>query len=467
MFSSARARRNEYARACDQEVALKTRKISFPMASQNYQQERPPVNIEAESWLVFGAFYAFVFSIPLQSVAFGFGTLASLAGYLFIATTSLRPRLCYRNPNRIVWCFAAYLVIFYLSGIARRPGLLLADYSFSDLTSELATMIQLLFLFWVSSNLLTQGNRIVRRALFAFATSSIVLAVIQLAGYMNDAPSAQFQDARSTAFGANPNLIGSLLMLGLLALIGLAYGQEETSLQTRAFCLCFAAVPFVAMIRSGSRGSMIAFVVGLCVLTFKRARLGFRVKLAVMIGLALAFVVIASYRIEEVRVRWEAAIFEGDTAGRDEIYTEAAEMFFEKPFLGWGPINHQVELGNRLGLAHARDFHNLYLHLLTEVGVIGAFPFFLGVLLCCASAWRARKSVQRILPLAMLTSVLVLNLKGTSIDDKSLWFVFSYAAASGRYSLLSIRDTRRSLAALRPTTVLLSPSFAGNARRAK
>src|SRR2546430_17364485 len=54
-------------------------------------------------------------------------------------------------------------------------------------------------------------------------------------------------------------------------------------------------------------------------------------------------------------------------------------MIRERPFLGWGPVENQVELERRLqdpGYVK-RDAHNLLLELLTSTGVAGTNPFLL------------------------------------------------------------------------------------------
>jgi len=73
-----------------------------------------------------------------------------------------------------------------------------------------------------------------------------------------------------------------------------------------------------------------------------------------VVVLAVAFLGWLSYKIEPVRERWEATYYEGDTTGRDVIFSAAQEMFLEKLLTGWGPTNHVFELGWRLGLSRAR-----------------------------------------------------------------------------------------------------------------
>jgi len=408
------------------------------------------------TWAVLITYYAFLFSIPFQTVDIGlagFGTISRLIGFLFIIATVMKPRLCYKRPTAAFYCFALYLVVFIFSGLY---GVLTQQLTF-DL-GQLTTLIQLLIFFWVSSSLLSQSDRIMRRALLTFATSCVVLAVAMTLGVASD-PALE---GRVTALDENPNAIADVLVFGLLTLTGLAYGRAEVSRRARAYFWFFSAFMFLAVIRTGSRGAILALLIGFFVFTLKRARINYRLKVGIVIILASLFVVIVSNSIESVSERWKKTFAEGDTSGRDEIYDHGLQIFLEKPFFGWG-VEHQRELGSRLGLA-TRDFHNLYLHVLSQVGLIGGVPFFFGLLLCCVSAWKARKTVQGILPTAMILSLLAISAKGTTMTDKSVWFVLAYVTASGTYPLLAFGkrfNLQRGFArfAKYPATVAGPPAF--------
>jgi O-antigen ligase len=128
--------------------------------------------------------------------------------------------------------------------------------------------------------------------------------------------------------------------------------------------------------------------------------------------------------------RWEMA-FEGNVAGRDKIADEAIDMVIERPFFGWNPTFGE-ELGRRLGLLwEGKDAHNLYLHLLLEVGVVGAFPFFRALWLCGRTAWGARQGALGLLPLALLITTLIGNFARTDLTRKHFWLALAIAAASG------------------------------------
>jgi O-antigen ligase len=425
---------------------------SFP----RYATPPPQVVTGNLTWVVLATYYAFLFSIPFQTVDIGLAGLATISrliGYLFMVTTFLKPRLCYKRPTAAFYCFAIYLVIFSSAGLF---AVLTEQLTFD--WGQLQTLIQLLIFFTVSCSLLSQSDRILRRALLTFAASCIVLAVAMALGFASDPA----MEGRVTALDENPNAIADVLVFGILALTGLAYGRGQVSRRARAYFWLFSAFMFLAVIRTGSRGAILALLIGFLVFTLKRARINYRLKVGVVIVLAAVFVVIVSNSIESVSERWQKTFEEGDTSGRDQIYDQGWQMFLEKPVYGWG-IGHQRELGSRLGLP-TRDFHNLYLHVLTQVGLIGAVPFFLGLLFCCVSAWKARKTVQGILPTAMILSLLAISAKGTTMTDKSLWLVLAYVTAAGTYPLVAFgkrRTLQRGFAALPkyPATVASPPAY--------
>ena len=71
------------------------------------------------SWLVHATYYAFLFSMPFMIFELGFdgSSIPRTLGYLFMMTTVLKPRLCYKRLDRAFWFFAAYLVVFVVIGL--------------------------------------------------------------------------------------------------------------------------------------------------------------------------------------------------------------------------------------------------------------------------------------------------------------------------------------------------------------
>jgi O-antigen ligase len=376
-------------------------------------------------------YYAFIFSIPFEAVDLGIGilgTVPKLLGILLVAATVVQLRMCWKMPPKSFWLFASYLCLYSVWGI-------FSIHSNFELAREIIlrffTLFQLLILFWVSYNLL-QNDKFVKGTLLTLTVSCTIVGGLILAGLGGE------DVARATVGDANPNLVGATLGLGAVVLVGLKYGYLRNSIKLQLlFWFCFAIIA-IGLVRTGSRGALVAVVMALFVFPLTRGKLALKIKIGVATLFGVVVLMIASYQIETVRVRWEKTFRDSDLAGRQEIYSYALEMIREQPLIGWGPVSNRLELGLRVGLPE-RDAHNLYLHLLTEVGFLGALPFFIALCLCLKAAWRASKTIQGALPLAMFVLFLVVNLKGTYLNKKFFWVVLAYSLASATFAVSPVR----------------------------
>jgi O-antigen ligase len=192
--------------------------------------------------------------------------------------------------------------------------------------------------------------------------------------------------------------------------------------------ICFGLLAF-SNIMTGSRGAIIALAVGFICFLLRPGRLAGKLKTGFVIVLAMICVSVIGYQVPFVRSRWEKAVESGSMSGRENIYPKAAAMVLDRPLVGWGPFRNFAELGTRVGQKDV-DTHNLYLLVLTETGLLGGLPYFIGLWFCWRTAWKTRHGTRGILPLAMLSCVLVVNMSLSWHNRKLHWFVLSYAIAS-------------------------------------
>jgi len=196
----------------------------------------------------------------------------------------------------------------------------------------------------------------------------------------------------------------------------------------------------VALVRTGARAALVGLATGLLVFVLSRGSVRIKIRNGIVVLLALGVLLATTLTSRTSMERWKMALEQKSMAGREEIFPEAWKMFTEKPFFGWGPINHYYELGWRME-SETKDTHNLLLWVLTEVGLIGSFPFIAGMYFCLRSAWRARNGPHGVLPLALTMTLFIVNLSGTGMTRKVFWIVLAYASASGVQALS--RNTRR------------------------
>jgi O-antigen ligase len=366
-------------------------------------------------------YYAFVFSVPFEAVAAQFmgllnDTVAKAIGLLLAALTLFRPRRYYGQLPRPLFVFIAYLTVYLIYSSVQGTPLL---------TENSATLIQLLTLFWMTFNIMSTP-RLRAGTLYSLVLSCSLLALLQALGLTTE----EIAQGRVSAVGVNANTLSAVLAMGLIALTGLAFGRGSSRLAGRVLFASSAIVITIEIVRTGSRASALALVAGVMIFVLKKSRsLLPKLKIAIVAAIVVGVLAALSFRSEAVRMRWDASIERGSMAGREVIFPTAWEMFQEKPVFGWGPTTHLIELGRRLGLPK-RDPHNLYLWILNEVGLLGAFFFFGGLLWCARAAWKARMGGEGILPLSMLLCMLIVNANGTYHYDKLFWVTLAYVLAS-------------------------------------
>jgi O-antigen ligase len=128
--------------------------------------------------------------------------------------------------------------------------------------------------------------------------------------------------------------------------------------------------------------------------------------------------------------RWHQTVNEGDSAGRDVLGARAWEMFLERPLIGWGPdgFGYELEARFRGSRGEGNSSHNLELDTLMGSGILGSVPFFIGIVLCCRSAWKNRRRELGMLRLAVLVTVLVNAQFIPYGESKPLWLFLALCA---------------------------------------
>lgn len=422
------------------------------------------------------AFYVFVFSIPLEYPDRTIPVeVHTITGALLILTALLQPRECFRRPHAAFLWLAVFLWLYVSRGLFSEHV--------ADAAKLLGNFALVACVFWVAQNLMRQ-SRVTRSALVAFALGCAVVAGLQLLNVATTTEVDSEGSIRVTVFDQDANLLGANMTMALVVVIGLA--QQALRLKTwrhsRAAAIAVATAPMLlfahAVLRSGSRGAVLAAVAGLLMLPLRPGRAPRVVGRAIVGGLTAAVIGWLAITAGPLAHRFANAEG-GNLAGREHLYPEAWAMFLDRPVLGWGPVDNTYELGMRTASfaiggekdqRERKDPHNLLLDLLTATGVVGAVPLLMCLALCVGMAWRGRASPYGTLPLALLAASLVISLDVNWLATKQLWLACAYAVASGRW----VDARRRVVVAARaaggrrasPLRGVAVPDLFGNVHRA-
>jgi O-antigen ligase len=376
--------------------------------------------------IVCWAFLLFVFTVPFETIDLeaisGASSLSRLAGLLFFITCFLYPKVCFRRPQQALWWFAGYFSVYALSGLS------IPEQFVGKLIAEIQTCVQLLVLCWVGSTLL-QEEKFARHLLLTFSIATLLVAIGLLLGLPGF---SQTREGRLSVAGSDPNICAIIVALGAQALIGFGIDQIRRNIWMRVTFMAISLFPLTAIVYTGSRGGIIAFLAGVAVyaLPYRSSKR----KMTAILGVAIAVigVVYSVVNDQNTLSRLESSYNTGDTAGRDKLIAASREMISEKPLLGWGPIVWTYELGAREGQGYKyRSAHNIFLDMLMAGGLLGAMPCLIGLGLCARAAWTARVCNLGPLPLVWLITMILASMSGPWLETKSMWLVLTLSLASG------------------------------------
>lgn len=387
------------------------------------------------------AFYAFVLSIPFETLLYvqdqnqrdSTVSVSRIVGIVLLGLALVSRRACFKRFPKVFWLTAWYVGVFTFSQLWIPSGL---DARFAELR---LTLVQMLVLLVISFNLLSDGG-FRERLLRAYGWGVALVAAGMLLGLLG----VQLDpgvETRATLAQQNPNVVAGLFAFAALCVAGdpLVLGPRRKAWRVLA-ALGACAVLGLAILRTGSRGGLLAFCAGILALGAcggKATRKARAAAVAALLCLVGGLVYREFQRGSSAAERLEKTWDQGDTAGRTGIYDAAWSMFLDRPFLGYGGANNRRVLATYLDYADDeamnadRDTHNVYLAVLTETGLVGGLPFLAALLLALWGAWRAGRERGDALPFALMCALLVMNASETGSREKIFWIVLAAAAASG------------------------------------
>ena len=408
--------------------------MTFPLrlAHAGLQTASPAVSANPSSRVnpvVRGALLLFVFSIPFEMPERSFPIeIPMLLGALFLASTLLNVRAAYgRIPFALPW-FGVWLWMLLASMVVNRIEFV------SRALNLFVWLAMVVMMFWAISNLL-QDSRVLKSVLLALVAAVTIRSAMQVFGIGVTSHTVWTGGIRYSVWGQNANLAAMIISAGITAVIGLTLAPADWLPKPGLFVIPLAGVMFYAVIQTGSRGGTLCAVLGMALYLLSGRTAKTRLRNAILGLLAIGALAWGVSRSDMMRHRFEQTANQGRMAGREVIYPALWEMAKERPILGWGPVENQVEIARRIHERRSRkvgrDAHNLVGEVFTTTGILGLVPFVIALGWCILCAWRSRRGPLGYLAPAMLTAVLVGCISGTWIASNVLWFSLAVAVAAG------------------------------------
>jgi O-antigen ligase len=367
---------------------------------------------------IHAAFALFILSMPIESMKFAGMpenlTFAKIFGYVFLLLAMTQPRVVFRRPRpTVVWFWFYGLAAAMLVAVRPAPGAL----------SYLLQLVQWLTLLWAASNLLTHAN-LRRSALLSLYLGCVVLGLLQATTGL-----VQWGEERAGVLTENPNTVGALFAIAIIAGVGWLREYANGSRTTRLVVIGGMALIAVQLVQTQSRGAMLALGLGALTFALTAQRLTGKLKMAVVGAIVIGTVGSIVLRSDLARERWTAVFQERNLGGREYIYPAAWQMISEQPITGWGPVNHFYELGSRTG-EETMEEHNLLLFVLAEGGAFTAIPYIIGLVSAVVLAVRARRRGGGIAALALLVTLATINVSNVFHNRKVQWVLIAFAVGA-------------------------------------
>ncbi|MET1155135.1 O-antigen ligase family protein [Arthrobacter sp.] len=237
-------------------------------------------------------------------------------------------------------------------------------------------------------------------------------------------------------YGRFRGLLSNANYAGMMSAIGLSIGLYllRAPRRGRVAVMASMVVLLVALLMSGSRGSLLAVIMGVVVLVLSRAGRKVIIPLASLAGLATIFAVLIVPKVFDGldKFFFRDAASPDITSGRFEIYLGMLSLFSHSPFTGTGYRSTEALSPGASGLTG----HNIYLTILTETGLFGAL-FFAGLSIAVLAASGAGKVGRPLL--VVVVTIAAVELTESSIygwggpTALTAWLMILAFAASGRF----------------------------------
>lgn len=376
-----------------------------------------------------------------------------------------------------------FLLIGWLVTVAFRP---LGDSPSRDLAARFPALVWILglFLSWVLFSLLwAEDVAVARETFFRYALNFVLFPIVFTAIWkpqhllslysvfiaggilggiigLQTAARAGVQEQRLGGAGLNPNELGALLAVGVVLAVCLAFSRSNGAARTVA--LGAGLISALLLIMTESRGALLGLVAAIFVTPFVAGK-GRRIGAIVVAGAAVLSVAVwlGTTAPEQTRERLTHDTSSG--SGRVDLWTVGLRMVEDKPITGVGAGNFPVSsihyllrpgtiARDEFIVDHPKVTHNIYLQVLSELGVIGLGLFIALILTCLTCALRAARAFRQSRDPTMellarglfvaLVALLVADFFSSALYSKQLYLLLATGPA-----LLTMAHTRRSTSA--------------------
>lgn len=276
---------------------------------------------------------------------------------------------------------------------------------------------------------------------YAFVLASIIVSVIYALNFDAYAEKYNFTSEVMRSYYVDPNYQGGALGMGIVFAIYLLLNNTSTNsgqtkvkaLWLRVLCIVGIIVPMVVLFTLASRGALLAVVVASALMvaisnTKSHVKIGF-----VLLGIILVAYSYSNNYMDLLIVRMQEKSMSTGTH-RTEIWASKLDAFTrDNNLLHWlfgiGKMN-SWQLGEYKNAIGGAAFHNQYLAMLVNYGIVGFCGFIYLMVLPIVKATKGKRMIVSILMLYLAVICLTLEPLTTAFPAFYLFYFYTYIFAT-------------------------------------
>jgi O-antigen ligase len=332
-------------------------------------------------------FVSTIFVLPFeQLITVGRFSIIKWIGLLFFFVSVFEWKKFYGGMPVEFLYFLAYISI----GVTW--DVIYSTHDFEAL-NEILRPVLFFILMLATYNLVLIGRA--RRIITCLVLSSLVLAIYQTTSLWSSATRVWVEGAgyedRIAALGTDPNFTACFITLSVVASVMLLLNVIKCPIWLRVASMFSLLLGIGGIVKTSSRGGLLALVLGLCALAFTGRQWHKKLLTLVGVGITLGGIYISVRKSDLFVKRISTFVDTGDTAGRYAIWEGAWGLIKEAPWLGYGYRAHPYYLGAVMDRGICGT-HNTFIASVLSSGFIGAFFFILLFMRSGWAAWQCRRS---------------------------------------------------------------------------
>lgn len=268
---------------------------------------------------------------------------------------------------------------------------------------------------------------------YAFVLTSIIVSMVYALNFETYAERYSYDSEVMSSHYIDPNYQGGAIGMGVVFAIYLLLNNKATAFWIQVMCIVCIIVSMATLFTLASRGALLAVVVaGACIFLTSDAKIPLKIG-AIALGVLLVAYAYSNHYMDLLIVRLQEKSLETGT-NRIVIWVSKINAFTrDNNILHWlfgiGRMN-SLTLGEFKIAKAGAAFHNQYLAMLVNYGIVGCCMLFYLLVLPIVKAAKEKKVIVSILVLYLAVVCLTLEPLTAAFPAFYLFYFYTYIYAT-------------------------------------